>query len=117
MLRTAKPKLSLAVPAVTVNVAAAPRSPLVSAVTPISQAARNAVLNQRGASTLQVPTFAYANSSSSKSILKRDASSKAAGAKSLRFNEETSVKCVSPLPAECHGGYVKMSKDERRWKK
>ena len=125
MLRNAaKPKLSLSVPALSISTSSAaplsaaprsPRSPMVSATTPLTQAARNAQLNQRGASTLQVPTFAYTNSANSKSILKRDAS-KAAGAKSLRFNDVPSVQCVSPLPAECYGARVNMSKEERRWR-
>lgn len=123
MLRTAaKPKLSLAVPKLSISttssgpLSAAPRSPLISATTPISQAARNAQLNQRGASTLQVPTFAYTNSANSKSILKRDTAKSAAG-KNIRFSEVNSVQCVSPLPEECYGTSVRMSRDEKRWRR
>jgi len=122
MLRNAaKPKLSLSVPKLSISTAsvaplsAAPRSPLVSATTPLTQAARNAQLNQRGASTLQVPTFAYTNSASSKSILKRDVR-KGADVKSLRFSDVPSIQCISPLPAECYGARVNMSKEERRWR-
>lgn len=39
------------------------------------------------------------------------------GGKKLSFKEEPSVRCVSPVPEDYHGTYLKMSRDERRWGK
>lgn len=117
MLRTAKPKLSLSVPAISIPVAA-PKSPFPLPISPSpinSPTARNTLLNQRGHSTLQPPTFAYAQNLSTKSILKRAPAAGLVQAKRIAFTESPMVKCVSPMPEDYHGEYVKMSKDERRW--
>ena len=37
------------------------------------------------------------------------------GDRKLSFKEEPSVRCVSPVPEDYHGTYLKMSRDERRW--
>ena len=39
------------------------------------------------------------------------------GGKKLHFREEDDVRCVTPMPEDYHGTYVKMSRDERRWGK
>ncbi|KAJ5698316.1 hypothetical protein N7462_000321 [Penicillium macrosclerotiorum] len=68
-------------------------------------------------STLQVPNYAYANSCSSKSILKKHASAPGAREKRITFQGSPTVHCVTPIenPDEYYGKHVKMSRDERRW--
>ncbi|KAL8839701.1 MAG: hypothetical protein Q9205_004579 [Flavoplaca limonia] len=112
-----RPKLALYVPMAPVA-SLAPRSPLLRtpvSPSPISPTVRNTRLNQRGASTLQVPTFAYAQNPSTKSILKKSQPTNSVGGKKLQFREEPAVRCITPVPDDYHGSYVKMSKDERRW--
>ncbi|MCJ1440487.1 MAG: hypothetical protein MMC23_000971 [Stictis urceolatum] len=103
LARTAKPKLSLSVP--TLNVHAAPKSPspfvLPVSPSPITPTARNTQMNQRGLATLQVPVSQARKSSAAK--------------KSVQFATSPSVRLVSPMPKECYGEYVKMSREERRW--
>lgn len=137
LARAARPKLALAVPTINTSAATAahhtataarsplplplPRTPI--SPSPISPTVRNTRLNQRGFSsaTLQAPTFAaYSqstskSSSNTKSILKKGG--KVGGTKKLSFKEEPSVRCVSPVPEDYHGTYLKMSRDERRWGK
>ncbi|KAI4203231.1 MAG: hypothetical protein LQ346_001827 [Caloplaca aetnensis] len=119
LARAARPKLALAVPTGPVA-SVAIKSPVLRtpvSPSPISPTVRNTRLNQRGASTLQVPSFAYAQNPSTKSILKKSQASSSLGAKKLQFNEELGVRCITPVPADYHGTYVKMSKEERRWGK
>ncbi|KAL8971822.1 MAG: hypothetical protein Q9183_000867 [Haloplaca sp. 2 TL-2023] len=122
LARAARPKLALAVPAAPVA-SLAPKSPLLRTPTspsPLSPTARNTRLNQRGLSTLQVPTFAYAHHShnaKTKGILKKSPTSDSFPRKQLHFIEEPAVKCITPVPDDYHGTYVKMSRDERRWGK
>lgn len=80
----------------------------------MSPTVRNTSLNQRDFSTLQPPTLAYAQPPNMKSILKKGQTSSSRG-KKLQFREEPAVRCISPVPEDYHGTYVKMSKDERRW--
>ncbi|KAI4233749.1 MAG: hypothetical protein L6R40_006981 [Gallowayella cf. fulva] len=113
----ARPKLALAVPAAPVA-SLAPKSPLLRtpiSPSPISPTVRNTRLNQRGASTLQVPTFAYTQNASTKSILKKSQPANRVGGKKLQFRDEPAVRCITPVPDDYHGTYVKMSRDERRW--
>jgi len=63
--------------------------------------ARNTAFNQRGFATLQVPSA--------------HGGVKKVGAKKVQFNENPSVKLVSPMPRDCYGDYVKMTRDEKRW--
>ncbi len=116
LARAARPKLSLAVPALSVSTAAAksplPRTPI--SPSPSSATVRNTGLNQRGFSTLQPPTFAYSQSPGTKSILKRGPQTGTKG-KRLQFREEAEIRCVTPVPEDYHGTYIKMSKDERKW--
>ncbi|KAJ9214891.1 hypothetical protein DTO166G4_3483 [Paecilomyces variotii] len=123
--RASKPKLSLSISAVAQNAGrpslslkspgAMPRTP--TSPSPLSPTARNTVANQRGYQTLQVPTYSYANSSSSKSILKKSAESNASRDKRIQFQNSPTVYCVTPIENkdDVYGGYVKMSRDERRW--
>ncbi|MCJ1257243.1 hypothetical protein MMC24_005068 [Lignoscripta atroalba] len=116
LARAAKPKLSLAVPTLTAS-HGAPKSPFPLPVSPSpisSPTARNTVLNQRGFSTFQPPSFSYANSSNTKSILKNTQSTRA-GTKRIHFKEEPTVTCITPVPEDYHGTYIKMSRDEKRW--
>lgn len=83
----------------------------------MSPTARNTRLNQRGFSTLQPPTFAYSQSSDTKGILKKGQTGSSAIGKKLQFREEPSVRCITPVPEDYHGTYVKMTRDERRWGK
>jgi len=102
LARAAKPKLSLSVP-MTASISKGPKSPspFVIAPSPMTPTARNTAFNQRGFATLQVP--------SAQSGLKK------VGAKKVQFSETPSVKLVSPMPRECYGDYVKMTRDEKRW--
>lgn len=122
--RAAKPKLSLSISTAAQSTSrpslslkspvAMPRTPI--SPSPISPTARNTRLNQRGYSTMQQPTFAYANSSSSKSILKKGQTPRSAS-KRLQINDAPTVYCVTPIENtdEYYGTYVKMSREERRW--
>ncbi|KLJ07153.1 hypothetical protein EMPG_17355 [Blastomyces silverae] len=119
---TSRPVLSLKSP-VAMSMAMSPRTPL--SPSPLSPTARNTKLNQRGFSTMQQQaTFAYVNPASSKSILKKNSvssssSSPSSGASSKRiqFNCEPIIHCVTPIEntEDYYGGYMKMSRDERRW--
>jgi len=122
MLRTAKPKLSLAVPSAGKPALSLkspmPRTPI--SPSPISPTARNTRMNARGYSTLQAPTYMYAQPTTTKGILKKGASGgggggQGGGSKKLSFRDEPSVYCVTPVPEDYHGTYMKMSRDERRW--
>lgn len=126
MLRAAKPKLSLAVPSTSHIAASGPKSPFPLPVSPSpinSPTARNTLLNQRGYSTFQAPTYAYAqpsNTTAKKSILKKNVPTTVvttSNGKRIQFNDAPSIKCVSPMPADYHGEYIKMSRDEKRWGK
>jgi N6-L-threonylcarbamoyladenine synthase len=65
---------------------------------------------------MQQPTYAYANSSSSRSILKKGSRSLTPARRQLSFDEKPVVYCVSPIAEEgYYGGYTKMSREERRW--
>ncbi|KAF6240283.1 hypothetical protein HO173_001894 [Letharia columbiana] len=113
LARAARPKLAvLTATPTTLTKSPLPRTPL--SPSPMSPTVRNTRLNQRGFSTLQPPTFAYAEPSNTKSILKKGQPSRSTG-KKLQFREEPAVRCISPVPEDYHGTYVKMSKDERRW--
>lgn len=100
-----RPALSLKSPS------AIPRTPIspVSAASPTS----------KRFSSLQVPTYGYINSCSSKSILKKQPSNaKAATGKHIEFKGTPTVHCVTPIenPDEYYGTHTKMSREERRWK-
>ncbi|KAL8677958.1 MAG: hypothetical protein Q9186_005656 [Xanthomendoza sp. 1 TL-2023] len=117
LARAARPKLALAVPTAPIA-SLAPKSPLLRtpiSPSPNSPTVRNTKLNQRGASTLQVPTFAYAQNPGTKSILKKCQAANSMGGKKLQFMDEPAVRCITPVPDDYHGTYVKMSRDERRW--
>ena len=117
MLRTARPKLSLAVPTSAVA-HGAPKSPFPLPVSPSpinTPTARNTALNQRGFSTFQQPTFSYSQPSGTKGILKKDQSNGTSTSKKIQFKEAPTVTCVSPMPPGYHGEYIKMSRDDRRW--
>jgi hypothetical protein len=117
-IRSARPKLSLAVPVAAVQ-ATRPVIPTLiipgaasSAATsrpavlpsPLTPTARNTALNARPlhSSSLQVPALA-------------GKSAKKHAAKSVRFAEEEHVTLVSPCPREYYGEYVAMTREERRW--
>ncbi|KIW65269.1 hypothetical protein PV04_07542 [Phialophora macrospora] len=121
--RSAKPKLALNIstaqttrPSLSLK---SPMTPLRSPIppSPISPTARNTRLNQRGYSTMQQPTYAYVNSSSSRSILKKSSPSKpSTQRRQLSFSESPVVYSVTPIEEEdYYGNHVKMSRDERRW--
>jgi len=132
--RAVKPKLSLNIaapqskrPSLSLNLPSpvAMSMPLRSPISPspISPTARNTRLNQRGYSTLQQPSFAYANSvSSSKSILKKGPAKPSSGRR-LQFRDEPTVHAITPIDQEDAEGYygnyggakAKMSREERRW--
>ncbi|KAJ5796761.1 uncharacterized protein N7518_005301 [Penicillium psychrosexuale] len=117
--RVVKPKLSLSISAAQ-NVSrpslslkspsALPRTP----VSPISAASPTS----KRFSSLQVPNYAYTNSCSSKSILKKQSSSRAGTVdKRIQFKGTPTVHCVTPIenPDEYYGKHMKMSREERRW--
>ncbi|MCJ1480045.1 hypothetical protein MMC06_000199 [Schaereria dolodes] len=118
LARAAKPKLSLAVPAATTTTHGAPKSPFPLPTSPSainSPTARNTILNQRGFSTYQQPTFSYAKPSDTKSILKKAHSINSARSKKIQFKDEPTITCLTPLPEDYYGTYVKMSRDEKQW--
>jgi hypothetical protein len=120
LARAARPKLALALPtatAATSRVLKTPLPPTPVSPSPMSPTARNTRLNQRGFSTLQPPTFAYSQSSDTKGILKKGQTATSSMSKKLHFQEEPTVRCITPVPEDYHGTYVKMSRDERRWGK
>lgn len=101
---TTRPSLSLKSPC------AIPRSPLspVSAASPTS----------KRFSSLQVPSYAYTNSCSSKSILKKHpAAQTGAPEKRIQFKGTPTVHCVTPIenPDEYYGKHTRISREERRW--
>lgn len=119
--RSMKPKLSLSVstaqasrPSLSLKSPVCLRSPI--SPSPISPTARNTRLNQRGYSTLQQPTYAYSNSSSSRSILKKGQTPSTSQRK-LQFSEKPVIYKVAPIEEEdYYGSYTKMTREERRWK-
>lgn len=123
--RAPKPKLSLSInsspqparPTLSLKTQTSmPRTPV--SPSPISPTIRNTRLNASGYSTVQVPSYAYTNSSSAKSILKKGSgSSVSSKTKKLQIALEPVVYSVSPIEAgeEYYGAHVKMSRDERRW--
>lgn len=114
-----KPKLSLSIsgaqnasrPALSLN------SPGALPRTPISPVSAASPTNKRF-SSLQVPTYVYTNSCSSKSILKKHASARSSvSEKRIQFKVTPTVHCVTPIenPDEYYGKHTKMSREERRW--
>lgn len=111
---TSRPSLSLKSPSSSSSSMALPRTPL--SPSPLSPTARNTQLNQQGRSMVQQPTFSYKNSSSTKSILKKSSESEGPANKKIQFTGEPTVHCVTPIEnPDYYGGYVKMSREERRW--
>lgn len=123
-VRAAKPKLSLSMGAVhNSRPSLSLKSPVLPR-TPISPSPVSPTVPKKF-SALQMPSYSYINSCSSKSILKkghsgRSSSSAAAGhvPKRIQFNCTPTVHCVTPIenPEEYYGTYTKLSRDERRWK-
>jgi hypothetical protein len=67
---------------------------------------------------MQQPTYAYVNSSSSKSILKKATKSSASSRRQLSFSDSPVVYCVTPIDEDdYYGPHSKMSKEERRWQR
>lgn len=104
-----RPSLSLKSPITLKSPAALPRTP----ISPISAASPSSKMF----STLQVPNYAYNNSCSSKSILKKQPSSGTGVDKRIQFQVTPIVHCVTPIenPDEYYGKHMKMSREERRW--
>ncbi|KAJ5322503.1 hypothetical protein N7452_010792 [Penicillium brevicompactum] len=104
-----RPSLSLKSPITLKSPSALPRTP----ISPMSAASPSSKMF----STLQVPNYAYTNSCSSKSILKKKPSSGAAVDKRIQFQVTPTVHCVTPIenPDEYYGKHMKMSREERRW--
>lgn len=116
LARAARPKLALAVPTypqASFAKSPLPRTPI--SPSPVSPKVRNTRHDQRGFPTLQPPTFAYSQSSKTKSILKKGPTSNLGCGKKLQFRDEPTVRFISPVPEDYHGTYLKMSKDERMW--
>ena len=113
-----RPNLSLKSP-MALGPLRSPISPAPVSPSPISPTVRNTRLNQRGYSTMQQPTYAYTNPSTSRSILKkpsRSSTSSSSTRRQLSFSETPVVYCVTPIEdAEYYGNHQKMSREERRW--
>lgn len=93
------------------------KSPMAVPRTPISPVPVASPAKMRF-STLQVPTYAYTNSCSSKSILKKQKSGRSGAAeKRIQFQFTPTVHCVTPIenPDEYYGKHTKMTREERRW--
>jgi len=127
--RVARPKLSLKIgghsagntalksPVPARAIARSPMSPVAMSPTAINTA-RNVRLASTGFSNMEQPTYSYQNASTSKSILKRQTKSRAAGdaGKRIQFKVDPVVHPITPIDdPEYYGSHVKMSKDERRW--
>jgi len=66
---------------------------------------------------MQQPTYAYPNSSSSRSILKKGQTPTTSSQRQLKFSEQPVVHRVAPIEEEdYYGAYKKMSRDDRRWR-
>jgi hypothetical protein len=118
-VRSARPKLSLAVPVAAAAVAVGSKPvvptliiPAASSVSssisasPLTPTARNTALNVRlasSSSSLQVPSSGLA------------VRPKKGKGKNVRFAEQESVNLVSPCPRDYYGDYAKMTREERRW--
>ncbi|KAL4888348.1 hypothetical protein BDV59DRAFT_188693 [Aspergillus ambiguus] len=110
----AKPKLSLNIstaqntrPSLSLKSPGLPR-------TPISPSAASPTAKRF--SSLQVPSYNYTNSCSSKSILKKQPGG-GHPSKRIQFKGTPTVHCVTPIenPEEYYGTYTKLSREERRW--
>ncbi|GLB11878.1 hypothetical protein AtubIFM57258_009152 [Aspergillus tubingensis] len=113
--RNARPKLSLCTSAAQ-NTSRQPlslKSPSAIPRTPISPASPSA----KRFSSFQVPSYAYNNSCSSKSILKKHSGASNHAEKRIQFKGTPTVHCVTPIenPEEYYGTYTKLSREERRW--
>lgn len=65
---------------------------------------------------MQQPTYAYANSSASRSILKKGQTPSSASQRKLQFCEKPTVYQVAAIEDEdYYGSYTKMTREERRW--
>jgi len=118
--RSVKPKLSLSIATTT----SAPR-PALSLKSPGLQIPRTPISPVSAASptakrfsSLQVPSYNYSNSCSSKSILKKQPVARAGVAdKRIKFQVTPTVHCVTPIenPDEYYGRHTKITREERRW--
>ncbi|MCJ1328830.1 hypothetical protein MMC10_005507 [Thelotrema lepadinum] len=133
---TRGPKLTLTVPTITSPTipSAAPKSPFPASGTfsssplPLSPSslasptARNTLLNSRSFSSSLHPSSpvviaaAPAKKGSGGGILKKAgcACTRAETGKKISFSREARINVVSPLPADCHGTYVRAG-GEGRW--
>ncbi|KAB8072445.1 hypothetical protein BDV29DRAFT_177368 [Aspergillus leporis] len=115
----ARPKLSLSISAAqnTSRPSLSLKSPGLPPRTPISPVAASP--SAARFSSLQVPSYTYANSCSSKGILKKHSKSGAPDNvnKRIQFKGTPTVHCVTPIenPDEYYGTYNKLSREERRW--
>lgn len=109
----ARPKLSLAVPTaaskpsvpqlvIPAGVSSSLRTATLPSPSPQTPTARNTQANQRAlsSSTLQIPSARPAKKS----------------AKKVSFADSHRIELISPCPQEYYGEYVKMSREERRWR-
>jgi len=124
--RSAKPKLSLSISTVQAAPVAhhATITPVGSFVTsplPLSPTSHNTRANQRGLSTYQQATYAYAQNPNTKSILRRESSSSSRSssmssqaARRVGFREEPMVYCITPISYDEGDRYVRVTK-ETRW--
>ncbi|KAE8391532.1 hypothetical protein BDV23DRAFT_68821 [Aspergillus alliaceus] len=115
----ARPKLSLSISAAqnTSRPSLSLKSPGPLPRTPISPSAASP--GSARFSSLQVPSYSYANSCASKGILKKHSAAGAASSvnKRIHFKGTPTVHCVTPIenPEEYYGTHTKMSREERRW--
>jgi len=133
--RSAKPKLSLSISTAPVapishHVPITPTSSFVASPSPLTPTSRNTRANQRGISTYQQATYAYAQNPNTKSILRRESSSSASSSRSssmsssrssssasrkVGFREEPMVYCITPVTYDGEDErYVRVTK-ETRW--
>ena len=128
--RTTRPKLSLTVPTITSPTipSAAPKSPFPASLnavvtsplplSPCSPTARNTIINSRREfSSSPAPKIVNRGTTGNGGILKKAgcACTRAEGGKKISFSREARVNVVSPMPADYHGSYRRMDKDEVRW--
>lgn len=116
MYRAAKPKLTLCT---SIAQNAGRQSFCLRSPGPVASSTPYSPISSSPRSPYPPPQmYSYTNSSTAKSILKKSPnSSSSTTKKSIQFDNSPTVYCVTPIENkdEYYGGYVKMSRDERRW--
>lgn len=119
MYKAAKPKLSLSMSAVHNSRSSLSLKSSVVLHTPISPSAASPTAAKKF-SSFKAPPYNYINACSAKSILKKSHAGTPSvnPVKRIQFEGAPTVHCLSPIenPDEYYGTYIKLTRDERRWR-